>query len=803
MSKITKQALIFFCFVNAVLFIFTHLPLNKARAVGTTLTVSSINDGDDANAGDGICETSTPGECTLRAAITESNANTGTDTIEFNISGGGVKTIGLTDELPAITEQIVIDGYTQTGASENTAQAPLAINSVITIAINGSTLGQNKLGLRVGGANSVIKGLSISGFDASDGQHGNLLISANNVQIKGCYIGADASGNAYGAGDNKAGIGVVNATGVEIGGINPADRNVVINNHQDYSATAAGIMVLPGSEAIIQGNIVGLGKDGSTDLGGYYGIILLGSNSQIGGSSNGEQNIVSGAHSAQILLISSGTVSGNVVQGNYVGPGAGGEIKPSIDSGAGIALVGAGGSLVDNLIGGDNQGEGNTIRAVKGIGIAVQEMNDPAPNKNAILGNSIYDIKVNEYFSDFTSINQGIDLFRLTSVNPYSFSAQGVTGNDINDTDTGANDYINSPTLRTAQQVNNTITITLDLDASDSPSNSYRIEFFANDEASVFGAGPGQEFIGSQVISPGSNQPVVLNVSGNYSFKSLSATTTAIDNTTSTGFGSTSEFARNISIGSAEDTDADGIINSVEDAAPNSGDTNDDSIADRLQPAITAFKSGDDSTWQTVMTSGCSENSSVSSLGPNAFPKQDANHNYPFGLTDFTLRCSKGDTANVTIYYFTDQGVDSLHPRKLLTGTEEYVDLPNATLQQAQLGGQNVLKLTYSIQDGSAFDDDGGLNGLIHDPVGLATNNANATLPTVGAPHVLLPVGLAILVTLIYAYYDYMRHKKPLVAENPHIHYTFWHHLRVVTLPIMKYRFSIVVERRDSAPIAS
>src|SRR6185369_1767951 len=88
-----------------------------------TITVNSTSDA--ANATDGLC--------TLREAITAANtdaqsgavageciAGSGADTIAFNIPGSGVKTITPATVLPDITDQVLIDGYSQPGASQNT-----------------------------------------------------------------------------------------------------------------------------------------------------------------------------------------------------------------------------------------------------------------------------------------------------------------------------------------------------------------------------------------------------------------------------------------------------------------------------------------------------------------------------------------------------------------------------------------------------------------------------------------------------------------------------------------------------------
>ena len=53
--------------------------------IGGVYVVNSSSDASDANVGDGICATST-GECTLRAAVEEAGAQTGMDTILFNVS---------------------------------------------------------------------------------------------------------------------------------------------------------------------------------------------------------------------------------------------------------------------------------------------------------------------------------------------------------------------------------------------------------------------------------------------------------------------------------------------------------------------------------------------------------------------------------------------------------------------------------------------------------------------------------------------------------------------------------------------
>src|SRR5678815_5488895 len=88
---------------HATSIVFLLLSL-AGSAAADTFTVDNTVD-----PGDGMCNAL---GCTLHEAIDAANANPGADTIEFNISGAGVHTIGVTMALPTITEAVTIDGYT-------------------------------------------------------------------------------------------------------------------------------------------------------------------------------------------------------------------------------------------------------------------------------------------------------------------------------------------------------------------------------------------------------------------------------------------------------------------------------------------------------------------------------------------------------------------------------------------------------------------------------------------------------------------------------------------------------------------
>ena len=81
----------------------------EARAA--LIVVVDLGDVVDSNPGDGICSTGAAGPCTLRAAIQETNATPGLDTIAFAI-GNGVQQIQLASGLPSVTSPVVIDAGT-------------------------------------------------------------------------------------------------------------------------------------------------------------------------------------------------------------------------------------------------------------------------------------------------------------------------------------------------------------------------------------------------------------------------------------------------------------------------------------------------------------------------------------------------------------------------------------------------------------------------------------------------------------------------------------------------------------------
>ena len=191
------------------------------------ITVNSTGDEGDINPGDGKCMTINC-ECTLRAAIEEANALAGKDTICFDIPDSDVNNDGTKSTITPmsfyenLTEAVFIDGYTQTGSVEATSTT----TATLKISINGENLPANGAIFQTIADGSKLAGMVISGNDANGNSYGVNLQSDNNELVGNC-IGVNEDGTTAFA--NGTGV-LVNGSNNKIGGINPADANIIAQN---------------------------------------------------------------------------------------------------------------------------------------------------------------------------------------------------------------------------------------------------------------------------------------------------------------------------------------------------------------------------------------------------------------------------------------------------------------------------------------------------------------------------------------------------------------------------------------------
>lgn len=479
-------------------------PARPAQAITPeeTFTVDQTIDTPDPSPGDGDCDVSPlllGFQCTLRAAIQEANATTQPDLIRFSIEGGAsrVKTINVGGAgfgaLPTITEPVIIDGYTQAGASPNTRA--VGDDAKLTIELNGANAGSNAAGLFIGGAagNCVIKGLVINNFSTR-----GIAIGGDtfNNRIEGNFIGTDPTGTLD-RGNGLEGVLLFDVAGQNVvGGTTPAARNVISGNG------FPGISTSRGADAnTIQGNYIGTDRSGTKKLGNSdNGIQIESSSNIIGGTTAGARNVVSGNANAGVALLSPGEK--NRVLGNRIGTTAGG--TGALGNLDGVAINGSSG----NAIGDGTAGGSNTIAFNETTGVRVDDGNGLA-KLNRITHNSI-----------FSNDGLGIDL-----------NGDGITANDPGDADSGPNNLQNFPVLTFAKSSSTRTTIAGKLNSA--PGETFKIEFFSNPSGNE-----GKKFIGQKSVTT--------DAGGNATFTFNPASTVSVGQTataTATNKGNTSEFS--------------------------------------------------------------------------------------------------------------------------------------------------------------------------------------------------------------------------------------------------------------------
>jgi hypothetical protein len=320
----------------------------------------------------------------LRQAILDANANPGQDIINFSINGaGGVQTITPSILLPVITDPVAIDATTQSG---------WAVGHPV-IQIDGSQAGSCS-GLEIHVGNCTVKGLIINSF-AFDGilliELGNSQPTGNNF-IQGNFLGTDASGTA--AKGNKDGLDIIDSPGNLIGGLDPAQRNLISGNRVD------GIDVDDqlSSGNIVEGNYIGTDASGLKPLGNQLDGVFLArvitpvlgtgfaSSNDIGGIDPKARNVISGNGHNGVHILQG---SSNNVQANYIGLGADG-VTP-VSNGQADVTHGNGVLIEDasqNVIGGTDDNAGNVISANRQNGIEILASSQSATG-NFVQGNFI------------------------------------------------------------------------------------------------------------------------------------------------------------------------------------------------------------------------------------------------------------------------------------------------------------------------------------------------------------------------------------------------------------------------------
>lgn len=319
--------------------------------------------------------------------------------------------------------------------------------------------------------------VELTGINAGSGAIG-LRIFAGNSTIKGLAINK-WSLDAISLLINGNNVIAANYLGTDVTGTvakpNKYGITVISNNNKIGGSTesdrniisgnSTGGIIGVGNSNLIQGNYVGTNAAGNVAVPNAIGVILNGTNAAVGGAAQGEGNLISGNSGDGIeIRTGSHTIRGNVIGRNASGSSA----IPNNGFGIDIDLINDA-PVSNTTIGGIGQGEGNTIRSNGAAGIRIR----PSQNKFTIRGNSIAE-----------NGGLGIDL-----------GQSGISANTNCDFD-----FVQNAPVLSGVEFNASNTV-VNFTLNSREPGTYTIDFYSSDDADPSGFGEGKTYIGSTVVS--------------------------------------------------------------------------------------------------------------------------------------------------------------------------------------------------------------------------------------------------------------------------------------------------------------
>ncbi|GAB4312760.1 MAG: hypothetical protein Kow00117_05530 [Phototrophicales bacterium] len=515
--------------LSFLLFLIASLGFYQIDIQAATFTVNSLADTDDGN-----CNT-TP-NCTLREAINAVNASPGVDTITFSVVGD----IFLSSDLPALSSGgITIQGMGNIRLIGSGATNGLTITSNDNV-VTGLRISGFTTGIEINNVADNIIGGALSTEQNTIVQNGTgVLITGSNAinnQLINNYIGTITGTSSA---PNNIGVVLSNgANGNQVG----VPQNLISGN------SLHGVALFNAHNNVIQSNIIGLSSVGVTSLpNGGHGIFIDALSS---GNVINQQNIISGNNNAGVFIAG----DSNTVSNNYIGLTSSGTVSLfPISNNIGIQLASGSDNVIANnviannaqhgvfITGGLNsiienntigfEADGITSAGNTGDGVHVDGVATAMIRNNTIANNMV---GVRVLNTNNIQIRQNV-IMNNTDLG-IDLNGDGVTANDLGDSDSGANDSQNFAILTSAQF--DGVTTTVSGTFNSLPNRTYTIEFFSVSTCDASGFGEGDVYRGSVIVTTdGMGNGAFVQSIGALSLGTLVTSTTS-------GIDGTSEFSQ-------------------------------------------------------------------------------------------------------------------------------------------------------------------------------------------------------------------------------------------------------------------
>jgi hypothetical protein len=188
----------------------------------------------------------------------------------------------------------------------------------------------------------------------------------------------------------------------------------------------------------------------------------------------------------------------------------------------------------------------------------------------------------------------------------------------------------------------------------------------------------------------------------------------------------------------AQDSDfPDLLTNKYLIKALGTGDMNADGIQDGLQAKVVSaayWANFEDVTFVVPSGGGCVTDDGR--YNDTDYYKTDPDYSLQTPtMWSFVMYCADGATVPVTAIFDKEYDVSKSVLRHFNITTLAYTNVPDVVYSTITVGGVVKTTATYNVTDGGPLDDDGTVNGVINDPVGLKVAVPLGGSATVGPPN--------------------------------------------------------------------